>query len=616
MDKSLIKEIKSVINEIAGCDYTIRVKYVIFLVCNELYRLKINGCGTGANNAAIFKEYKKFDLNDGKAKERIIELISKNNQNIKILGLYPALLYEELLTRNEKRPLGLVYTPFEIIDNMLNHVFQIKGIGKNTKILDPSCGGGYFLIEFLKRISKAYPEIDKKHIIENMLYGIDIDDFSIFLSKMGLILHSGLNNVNFNVYNADFLTDTVNMGKFDIIIGNPPYVGHKNTNKEYKKALYGKYSDVYYDKADISYCFFKKGKDILEQDGIISFITSRYFMEALYADNLRNFLKNEYNIVTLIDYNGDRAFKNAMISPVIITLSNSWNKNMFTYVKKSDNVFESYEYRQDKLKDSGWIILKDEDEKLFEKIDSISNIYIKDILTIKQGIITGCDTAFIVDKDVIEKYNIESFLLRKWIKNSNISKKSIKYNNLYLIYSDMIEDEKDCPNAIKYLSNYKNTLMNRRECIKGFRKWYELQWGRNKSDYENPKIIFPYKSKQNNFYYDDKAYFCSADIYLMNNFTANVPLNYLLSYLNSEVFEFYLKCQVKKVGRDNYEYYPNKLNNLKIYLPQENIAQNFSHLGKFSIEILLKKVFNIDEKEVNIIKNYLYKKVMTQIEEI
>ena len=607
MIKSLVSEIKAVINEIEGYDYVSRIKYAIFLVCYELYQIKIDSCGTKPDDVTVFKEYNDFDLNDAKAKERIAALMAESTQAIEAPDLYPALLYEELLTLKDKKTLGQVYTPFEIIDSMLSQVFQIKSIWNNTKILDPSCGGGYFLIELYKYINNTYPEIDKKHIIEHMLYGIDIDNFSIFLSKMGLILHSGLNNVNFNIYNADFLTDSLNIGNFDIVIGNPPYVGHKNTDREYKKTLYERYADVYYDKADISYCFFKKGKEVLNQEGIISFITSRYFMEALYADKLRSFLKNNFDIVSLVDYSGNLAFKKAMVSPAIITLSNSWNNNMFKYVKQDNDIFESYEYRQDKLKDSGWIILKDEDEKIFEKIDNVSNIFIKDILTVKQGIITGCDKAFIVDEEVIEKYKIESFLLRKWIKNSNISRKAIKYNNLYLIYSDIVQDERDCPNAIKYLSNFKDNLMVRRECVKGFRKWYELQWGRNKSDYENPKIIFPYKSKQNNFFYDDEAYFCSADVYLMNNFSENIPLNYLLSYLNSGIFEFYLKCQVKKVGRDIYEYYPNKLNNLKIYLPQENIAQNFSHLGKFSIEILQKKVFNIDEKEVNIIKNYLYK---------
>jgi adenine-specific DNA-methyltransferase len=421
---------------------------------------------------------------------------------------------------------------------------------------------------------------------------------------MGLIFHTGLDDIKFNIFNLDFLIDSLNTGKFDIIIGNPPYVGHKNSTGNYKKLLYEKYSDVYYDKADISYCFFKKGKELLKQEGIISFITSRYFMEALYADRLRTFIKENYNIVALIDYSGDTAFKRAMISPAVIILSNKWNKNMFLYVKKDRDVIESYKYRQDKLKSSGWIILKDEDEKIFEKIDSISNTYIKDILSIKQGIITGCDKAFIVTEEVIENYKIESFLLKKWIKNSNISKKSIKYNNLYLIYSDIIQNENDCPNAISYLSKYKDKLMSRRECKKGFRKWYELQWGRNKSDYENPKIIFPYKSKQNNFYFDEEAYFCSADIYLMNEFSKDLSLNYLLSYLNSEIFEFYLKCQLKKVGRNIYEYYPYKLNNLKVYLPQGDMAQNFSRMENISIEIF-KKLFNINDKEVNIIKNYI-----------
>jgi adenine-specific DNA-methyltransferase len=595
MNKSLISGIKCIINDIEGYDYISKVKYVILLVCKELYNL--NNKRT-LETAAIFKEYAKFDLEASKTGERIPRLMKKNADNIEVSSFYPAFLYEALLTNKEKKSLGQVYTPFEIINNMLHEVFKVKSIDENNKILDPSCGGGYFLIEIYKYISYAHPELDKRHIVENMLFGIDIDDFSIFLSKMGLIFHTGLDDIKFNIYNQDFLIDEIDMGKFDIIIGNPPYVGHKNSTGNYKKLLYERYSDVYYDKADISYCFFKKSNELLKPEGIISFITSRYFMEALYADKLRNFLKENYNIITLIDYNGNTAFKTAVISPAVIIISNKWNKNIFTYVKKGRDIFESFKYSQDKLKDSGWIILKDEDEKLFEKIDSISNTYIKDILSIKQGIITGCDKAFIVTEEVIEKYKIESFLLKKWIKNSNISKCSIKYNDLYLVYSDIIRNENDCPNAISYLSIYKDKLMSRRECKKGFRKWYELQWGRNESDYENPKIIFPYKSKQNNFYYDQEAYFCSADIYIMNELSKGLSLNYLLSYLNSEIFEFYLKCQVKKVGRNIYEYYPYKLNNLKVYWPQENIEN-------ISIELFMKKLFNINEKEVNIIKNYL-----------
>ncbi|MDW5299657.1 MAG: N-6 DNA methylase [Sedimentibacter sp.] len=629
MNKSIIKEINIIIKNMDNSDYICRVKYVIFFICNVIYSCRLNGfdilndnfsyfkCKYGLNedDMNIFTKYKKFNLNFFFAEEKIYELISNNRDDFSE-NFQPASLYEILLTSKERKSLGQVYTPIKIIDQMLTQIFTVKSIDKNTTILDPSCGGGYFLIEAFKKIkNQCLENVDDRYILEHMLYGIDIDDFSIFLTKMGLLFCSACTQVNFNIINTDFLIDSFDfnyVNKFDIIVGNPPYVGHKNSSAEYKKVLYEKYQDVFYDKADISYCFFKKSKDLLSSDGIISFITSRYFMEALYADKLRTFIISNFHIVSLLDYSGSNIFKDVMVSPAVITLSNiAGNKDDFSYVKcNEDNDFtEKFNFSQNKLKNSGWIILKDCDEQLFDRIESISNTYIKDVCNIKQGIITGLDKAFIVDEETIEKYKIESFLLRKWIKNSNIRDDGIKYNNLYLIYSNNIENEFSCPNAIKYLSTYHEKLMERRECIKGFRKWYELQWGRNQFDFENPKIVFPYKSKGNNFYYDTNEYFCSADIYFINDLHENVVSDYMISYLNSNVFEFYFKCQTKKVGNNLYEYYPNKLNNVKIYLPQESTQQNISDLGKISIEFFLKKVFNISEEEVNnIINKYIQKR--------
>ncbi len=613
--------ISSLIKDLDNCDYIADVKYIIYLISKVLYCCKISGLEIldkdihsfnatqlfSSNYKNIFSEYKQFDLKYENIEEKVFNIIASNKHSINLDNFRPAELYEILLTCKEKKNLGQVYTPIDIIDKMLNQLFEIKKLSKDLKILDPSCGGGYFLIEAFIKIKDALNnEIDDKYIIENMLFGVDIDEFSIFLTKAGIIFASRCSDVNFNIFNLDYLTDAINLDKFDIIVGNPPYVGHKNSSMEYKKILYENYSDVFYDKADISYCFFEKSHKLLKTDGIISFITSRYFMEALYADRMRNYIKNNFDLISLIDFSGKTVFKDAMISPAIITLLNKLgNKNTFSYVKYTDNTLtDKFTYKQDKLQNTGWIILKDADEQLFNRIDEISNTFIKDICTIKQGIITGLDKAFIVDEETVKKYEIESNLLKKWIKNSNITKASVKYNNLYLIYTNIIDCEQNYPNAINYLSFYKDRLQNRRECVKGYRKWYELQWGRAQSDFENPKIVFPYKSSNNNFYYDENNYFCSADIYFINNISRKIPLNYFLTYLNSDIFEFYFKCRAKKVGSNIYEYYPNKLNISKVFLPQENILQNISDLGKISIEIYLKKVFNITEEEVN---NIIYK---------
>lgn len=215
MDKSLIREVKCIISAAEEYDYISRLKYVIFLICRELYALK-NECPV--KEPAVFKEFSKFDLKDSKTELRIAEFMALNGANIEVSSFYPASLYEGLLTGKEKKSLGQVYTPFEIIDKMINEVFNIKNIDSTAKILDPSCGGGYFLIGLYKYISRAHPDFDKRSIVENMLFGIDIDDFSIFLSKMGLIFHTGLDNIKFNINKGDFLTDDINLCKY------PPHI--------------------------------------------------------------------------------------------------------------------------------------------------------------------------------------------------------------------------------------------------------------------------------------------------------------------------------------------------------------------------------------------------------
>lgn len=624
MDKDFIKGVTSIIKNSNDTNYISNVKYVIFFISKILYNCKIRGndvldgnlISLNNDNLGIINEYSSFDLKQIEVEKQIYALMCDFKNTVTHENFIPAILYEVLLTPKEKKSLGQVYTPFNIVDKMLSDTFYIKNINKTHKILDPACGGGYFLIAALKKIRIEMKDkdlfVDDKYILENMIYGIDIDDFSIFLTKMGLIFNSSYSFINFNILKTDFLTQTDELGQaFDIIIGNPPYIGHKQTNKEYRTTLNNKYKEVFYDKSDISYCFFKRGKEFLKEDGVLCLITSRYFMEAMYADKLRNFIKSSFQIVSIVDYNGFRVFKGAMISPAVIILSNDVrNKNEFSYVKYNmdSSKIDNITYEQTKLCNKGWIILETKEEELYNRIESISNTYINDVCSIKQGIITGLDKAFIVTEEEINKYNLESSLLKRWIKNSNISKTNILYKNLYLIYSNMIADETDYPNTINYLQTFKENLMNRRECKNGIRKWYELQWGRVQSDFENPKIMFPYKSNCNNFFYDMNKYFCSADIYFLNELRSDVTYEYMQNYLNSNIFEFYFKCQAKKVGVNLFEYYPNKINFMKIYLPEEKNDKNISNLGKISIEIFLEKVFNISGEEKTIINKYISQK--------
>ena len=139
-----------------------------------------------------------------------------------------------------------------------------------------------------------------------------------------------------------------------------------------------------------------------------------------------------------------------------------------------------------------WIIIKKEDKTFYDKIEDYCNYSLEDICTSFQGIITGCDKAFVIDK-YDEKINlIDDRFLKSWVKNKEIQKYTIKDNRYKLIYSNDIKSESDNPIIINdFIGKYKERLLNRRECKKKLRLWYELQWGREKAIFEKKKNNVP-----------------------------------------------------------------------------------------------------------------------------
>ena len=632
MEKLLSKKIKEIISDCDEIRYINNVKSSLYFVSKLIYINRFlyksnfnefieyyskNMKLFDENSVLLFKEYNEFNFFDKSYEIRIVDMLKKlkentilNCKNLNCLSI--SKLYENLISDKERKVLGQVYTPDDVIENMVQLIFENTKINLNTKILDPACGGGYFLLQVFKKIKEyidknkiSYNGCVEKHILENMIYGVDIDRFSTFLTKISLIFESNVTDINMNIFEKDFLIDFYPEYKFDIIIGNPPYIGHKNIDKEYSCALKDKYSEVFYDKSDISYCFFKASHILLQEKGTICFITSRYFLEAKYADKLRSYIKDNLTILKIFDYNGQRVFKNAIVSPMIILLKDK-NTNIedidIEKYNQNDDKFVSFSIKQNKLNRSGWMLLDSKVQKLYEKINEKCNFKLSDLGVIKQGIITGYDKAFIVTDEEIYKFNLEKALLKKWIKNSNITNNGINYGGLYVLYTNLIDDENKYPNTIAYLQKFKDRLSSRRECKNGVRKWYELQWGRDLNIFENDKIIFPYKAKNNIFFYDTDKYLCSADVYSLIVNEEIITYSYILNYLNSRIFEFCFKCNAKKVGERLYEYYPNKLENMHIFIPEDKNDKILTFNNKICVDNYLEKMFNITVEDKYIIE--------------
>jgi site-specific DNA-methyltransferase (adenine-specific) len=140
----------------------------------------------------------------------------------------------EKVSKLESKLFGEVFTPRQIIDEMLDTLPKSTWSNPDIKWLDPAAGIGNFSAAILDRLMIGLSDIiidnddRKKHILEEMLFMCDISTKNLFLLYM---LFDKNNEYKLNVYRGSFLdekfdkqmSDVWNLKGFDIVLGNPPY---------------------------------------------------------------------------------------------------------------------------------------------------------------------------------------------------------------------------------------------------------------------------------------------------------------------------------------------------------------------------------------------------------
>ena len=130
---------------------------------------------------------------------------------------------------------------------------------KNNLSVIILCGGkGLRLRPLTSNLPKPLIKINEKSILENNLFGVDLNDESVEIAKLSLWLRTAqpnrkLNDLNNNIKCGNSLIDDPEIagdkafnwqqefpqifakGGFDVVIGNPPYVRAENIVKEHRQ---------------------------------------------------------------------------------------------------------------------------------------------------------------------------------------------------------------------------------------------------------------------------------------------------------------------------------------------------------------------------------------------
>ena len=181
------------------------------------------------------------------------------------------------LSGEEKKKNGIYFTPPKCIQNNMKEIKTYKQT--LNKVLEPSCGS----CEYIAEIKKEYKEAN--------ITGIEYNKFIYDKIKAN-------KNKQLNLLNEDFL-EYKTMEKYDLIIGNPPYYVMKQSKKTKE------YKDYFDGRPNIFILFIIKSLQLLSEDGILSFVLPRNFLNCVYYNKTREYISNNYKILSIQSCEGD-----------------------------------------------------------------------------------------------------------------------------------------------------------------------------------------------------------------------------------------------------------------------------------------------------------------------
>ena len=241
------------------------------------------------------------------------------------------------INQSAKKSKGRVYTPKYIVENILDMAHYNGAFILKKHVIDNSCGDGAFLREIVKRYCRTAIEnnvsLDELIIeLETYIHGIEIEpvEHKKCLDTLNdLVREYGFTTeIKWDIICSDALLVDKYNNKMDFVLGNPPYVRVHNLEDTFDMAK--KYSFAQDGMTDLYIVFYEIGLKMLNENGVLGYITPSSFFNSLAGNYMRKYLVQGDLIEKLVDLKHFQAF-NATTYTTIVILNKKHSSNELEY---------------------------------------------------------------------------------------------------------------------------------------------------------------------------------------------------------------------------------------------------------------------------------------------
>lgn len=426
------------------------------------------------------------------------------------------------------RRLGGIYTPQYVASFFARYLKRQLSIERfiGSSIIDPACGSGIFLRTVMEEKLLASGGMAPEHIESGLrsLVGVDIDRNAVAASRLSLaLLHLAAYGElpdEVSISQADSLLmlstdDDANNQTFDAVMMNPPFVRTELQSEDLRRTIANIVGFTAKGKVDTYLAFLVLSIRKIRPGGYGFFVLPQSFLALDSLRNMRNWLMDTVWVRVIADLSAIRIFKaNVYVillivqrkqegvldapSVSMINCQREVGLALDDYLdgrRRTTSSYSMFDVDQTSLDRSTWAVNTPDETSLLSKLEALPQL--QDVAVARQGMITGADDVFILDKEYVpqgEEEIYRPFLPERMISRFQLPEETNRrvfypFIDYKAVTSDQIES--DFPETWRRLNEYGEVLSTRSQVINGDLEWWRPARPRKPNEMLAEKIVVP-----------------------------------------------------------------------------------------------------------------------------